>query len=135
MYGQPGQSNPDMAVEELLAGRSGSGVVVHAGTLDMGTIPFRRGIVDGEDEAVAGESQHECLDDEAEKATGHGGRSTPNSPEDIVKAPEVHGDARGTEPRGEGRDSPPALPRPLISKGLRRVEWTKRTSGARTNGV
>src|SRR5580693_4086648 len=34
-----------------------------------------------------------------------------------------------------GRDSLAALGRALIFKGLRRMEWTKRASGARTNGL
>ncbi len=43
-----GQDDPDVAVDELLAGRTGGRVVVDAGPLDVRPVPLRRGVVEGE---------------------------------------------------------------------------------------
>ena len=54
MMNQPGQGDPEVAVDELLAGRAGRGVVMDAGALDPGSVTRGRGVVDGEEPAFAG---------------------------------------------------------------------------------
>jgi hypothetical protein len=79
-----------------------TGVVVNAGALDAGPITLRGGIVDGEDQLVAGEPQHQRLDGVAEQARGRERRAASDGPENVVKAAELVGDAGGSEPGGDG---------------------------------
>src|SRR5206468_1692618 len=48
MPSQPGQADPNMAIDELLAGRTRRGVVVNAGTLHARAVACRGRVVDGE---------------------------------------------------------------------------------------
>src|SRR5205085_5307483 len=50
--GQAGQGDPDVAVDVPLAGGPGAGVVVDAGALDEGAVASRRGVVDGQQQAL-----------------------------------------------------------------------------------
>src|SRR5205823_1224364 len=51
--GQPGQGDPDVAVQEGRPGRPGGGVVVDAGALDVGAVAPGRGVVQAEQQASA----------------------------------------------------------------------------------
>ena len=102
MVGQPGQSDPDVAVEKLLACWSGMGVVVNAGALDAGTIASGGRIIDGEQEVVAGSLSHERLESAAEQAAGQVGGASSGGPEGVVGRSEVGSDGGGTEPAGDG---------------------------------
>ena len=72
---QPGQRDPDVAVDELLAGRSRRGVVMDAGPLHLGSVACGWGVVDGKEQVVAGKTTHQRLEDEpgadAEPGVGH----------------------------------------------------------------
>jgi len=81
---------------------SGGGVVVNAGALDAGPITLRGGIVDGEDQLVAGEAQHQRLDGVARTSPRPRKTRVVRRPENVVKAAELVGDAGGSEPGGDG---------------------------------
>ena len=50
----PAEHDPAMTIEELRAGRARRGVVMEARPLDLGAVPLRRGVVDGEDGPIGG---------------------------------------------------------------------------------
>ena len=51
--GQGGQGHPDVAVDELLAGGAGAGVVVDAAALDLGAVARGGRVVDGQQQPSA----------------------------------------------------------------------------------
>src|SRR5271168_2024895 len=102
MVPQPGQRDPDVPIEELLARGTGSRVVVNPRSLDAGTIPFGGRVIDGEEQVVAGNAKDERLEGNPQETRGHGLRAATDSPKDIVAAAEVPGDPSRTEPRGDG---------------------------------
>src|SRR5271156_4579333 len=102
MVDQPGERDPKMTEEKLLASRSRGGVVVNACPLDARAITFGGGIVDGKDQLFAGATQEQRFDHAAETASGHDRRASADGPKDVVKATEVGSDAGGSEPGGDG---------------------------------
>jgi hypothetical protein len=45
MLGEGGQTDPEMAVDKLLAGRARGGIMVQAGTLDAGAVALGRRVI------------------------------------------------------------------------------------------
>src|SRR5579875_3697261 len=80
---QPGQRDPEVAINELRAGRSRRGVVVDAGALHLGAVASGGRIVDSEQQRVAG-------------------GVTAGGPESVVGVAEVAGDAGSAGPGGDG---------------------------------
>ena len=68
--GQPGKGDPEVAVDVLLAGRAGRGVVVDAGALDARAVTGRGRVVDGEEPVVARQQPQERAQGAAEQAVG-----------------------------------------------------------------
>ena len=75
--GQPGQRDPEVAVDELLAGRPGRRVVMDAGALDVAAVAWRGRVVEGEEQAVAGGQTHQRPQDAAEQAVGQASARRP----------------------------------------------------------
>ena len=94
-----GQGDPDVAVDVLLAGGPGRGVVVDAGALDAGAVALRRRVVQGEQPMLAGvqPTQHEAQ----QPASQEVGLASDGAQQIVIKA-EVSADAGGAEPGGGG---------------------------------
>src|SRR5262249_19490020 len=99
---QPGQADPDMAVEELGPGRPRGGVVVLAGALDLRPIPLGGGVVDGEDQRRVRPRDREPLPEDAEQGPGEGRCLATDAAQEVVIALEVATGAAAAEPTGDG---------------------------------
>src|SRR4029077_6175582 len=95
---QPGEYDPEVAVDELLAGRAGRGVVVDAGALDVAAVAGRGRVVEGEEQMTAGGRTHQRQQRDAEQAAGQGGGASSGGPQGVVGGPEGVGDSGGAEP-------------------------------------
>jgi hypothetical protein len=98
VLGQSGQGDPDRAVNELLPGGTGAGVVVDATAFDFGAVARRGGIVDGHGQAPAPEQR---LDGEQGAAGQVAGPLTDGADGGVGGAEGV-GDAGGAEPGSDG---------------------------------
>lgn len=97
MTGNADEGHPALAVEELRADRPWGGVVVGAGPLDLGVVPLRRRIVEGEDEPIR------RWDAEQDDPQEHGGEIrhlAADAVEEVGVGPEVIPDAGGSPPIG-----------------------------------
>ena len=101
VLGQGGQGDPDVAVDVLLAGGARAGVVMDAGTLDLGAIAWGGRVVDGHRQAWSAQQR---LDGE-EGANGHVRGLAADGPDGGVGRAEVVGDTGGAEPGGDGAAS------------------------------
>src|SRR5271167_2446671 len=70
MSDQPGQTDPDVAVEELGPGRPWGRVVMLAGALNVRPVPLGGGVVDGEDQRRTRTIAWESLEEDAEQGSG-----------------------------------------------------------------
>src|SRR5262249_4445317 len=99
---RPSEGDPDVAVDELLAGGAGAGVVVDAGALHAGAVAGGGGVVQREQQVVAGGQRQQRRQDAAQQAEGEVLGAAAGGPEGGVRAAEVGGDAGGPEPAGDG---------------------------------
>ena len=95
----PGQGDPDVAVEELLVGRPRGGVVVDAGPLDVRAVALGRGVVQRRTAAAR----------PGRGRPGRGGAAggepvgvAAQGGEEVVVGGEAGADAGGAEPAGDG---------------------------------
>ena len=100
--GQPGEGHPDVAVDVLLPGRAGAGVVVDAGALDAGAVARRGRVVEGKEQVVAWGAAHQRLQGATQQAVGQGVGASAGGPEGVVGRAEGVADSRGAEPGGDG---------------------------------
>src|SRR5262249_10604260 len=100
--GQPRHDDPDVAVDELLAGRAGAGVVVDTGALHARAVAGGGGVVEREQQGGAGGQRQQRRQGAAQQAEGEVLGAAAGGPEGAVGAAEVGGDAGGAEPRGNG---------------------------------
>src|SRR5262249_4239602 len=100
--GQPGEGDPDVAVDELLAGRGGGGGVVDAGALRTRPGAGRRRVVDAEQQPVAFGLRQQRPAGPAQQPRGAAVGAAAGGPEGVVGGAELVGDAGGAEPGGDG---------------------------------
>src|SRR5207253_8165045 len=100
---QPGQRHPDMAVEELLVGRTRRRVVVDPGPLDLRPRAWRRRVVQAEQEAFAG---HQDAHSQAQQQRGHYAGPWPQAAEEVIILAEVGAQAGRAQPAGHGAPTP-----------------------------
>src|SRR5512132_3839937 len=91
--------DPTVAVEEFRSRRTGRGVMVDSRPLDLGAIPLRRRIVDGQEQSAAGV---DSISEQDEDDGGHGGGLATDTAEEVVVGAEVLPDAGGPPPTGDG---------------------------------
>src|SRR5262249_24171608 len=96
----PGQGEPDVAVDELLSGRPGGGGVVQAGPLHAGPVALGRRVVLGEQ--PAGLLRQEVPEEVAEEDAGEEGDFVSQGAQQAVGAAELQGEVAGAEPCGGG---------------------------------
>src|SRR5262249_47483306 len=101
--GDPGQGDPDVAVEEALVGRPRGGVVVVAGPLNLGAVALGRRVVQREQQRPrGGQGEHGALEEQA----GREGGDAAQRREEVGVAGEAAADAGGAEPGGDGAPPP-----------------------------
>src|SRR5512135_209631 len=99
MANDPVEDDPAVAVEELRSRRSGRRVMVDPRPLDLGTIPLRRRIVDGQEQSAAGV---DSISEQAEDDGGHSSGLATDTAEEVVVGAEVLPNAGGPPPTGDG---------------------------------
>ena len=102
MADQPGQGDPDVAVDKFLAGRAGAGVVMDARARHAGAVAGGGRVVDGEQQVVAREPAQQRPQGTEQQAEGQGAGAAAGGPEGAIGGAEVVGDASGAEPGGDG---------------------------------
>jgi hypothetical protein len=95
----PGQRDPDVAVEEALVGRPRRGVVVDAGALDLGAVALGRRVIQGEQQRPVGVEAEQGA---AEQHPGEPAGAAAQRGEEVVVGGETDADAGGAEPAGDG---------------------------------
>jgi len=98
---QGGEADPDVAIQELLAGGSRVGVVVQASPFDLGTPATGRRVVQGQTQPTRGDDRL----DGAEDGNGHRVGTATAGSDGVVGGTELDGDAGGAEPGGNGATS------------------------------
>jgi hypothetical protein len=99
MEDDPGQADPDVAIEEFLLGRSRRRVVVQASALDVATIALGGAVVDGEEQRpVGGKPVEGVAEQQAREEVGVASQGR----QEIVVSREAVADVGGTEPTGDG---------------------------------
>src|SRR5262249_38280117 len=99
VVGQGGQADPDVAVDELLAGRPGGGVVVGAGAFDAGAVAGGGAVVLGQQQAARA---RQAGADGLPGGQGHLLGAAADGVDGVVGGAERVGDAGGAEPGGGG---------------------------------
>jgi len=102
MSDQPGQADPDVAVEELGPGRPWGWVVMLAGALDVRPVPLGGGVVDGEDQRRTRSIAWESLEEDAEQGSGDRWGLASHAAEQVVIAFVVAPRAAAAQPTGDG---------------------------------
>ncbi len=99
---QPGQRDPDVAVEKLRPGWAWGGVVMLAGTLDLGPVPLGGRVVDGEDQRRTRLLAREPLHQDAKQGAGNGWGLATDAAEQVVITLVVAPHGAAAEPTGDG---------------------------------
>src|SRR5262249_46251604 len=99
---QPGQADPDVAVEELGPRRPRGGVVMLAGALDVRPVSLGGRVVDGEDQRRARPIAREPLGEETEQGAGEGRGLASDAAEQVVIALVIAAYGATAKPAGDG---------------------------------
>jgi hypothetical protein len=99
---RPGQSHPDVAVDELRARGAGAGVAVDAGALHARAVAGGGRVADGEEQVLARGQTQQRPRGTVRQAEGQGAGMTAGGLQGVVGGAEVVLDAGGPEPGGDG---------------------------------
>ena len=102
MSDQPGQADPDVAIEEFRPGGPRGWVVMLAGAFDMWPVPLGGRVVDAEDQRRARTVAREPLKEDAEKRPGDRQGLASDAAEQVVIVLGVAPRATGAQPTGDG---------------------------------
>src|SRR5262249_41855248 len=102
MANQPGQSDPDVTVQELRPGRPRGGVVMLAGALDVRPVPLGGGVGDGEEQWRALRIGWEPLEEDAEQGSGDHDGLASGAAEQVVITLVIASGGAGPQPTGDG---------------------------------
>src|SRR5258708_5704111 len=99
MTHDPSQGHPDMAIEELLLGRSGRRAVMNPGPLDVPSIALRRRVIQSQEQPVA---RNDHTDGDAEEHHADAFDIASEAAQEVIIESEIVAEFAAPQPTGDG---------------------------------